>query len=137
VVQSNHAPDDEIADLSIQLQRHRANARRFRIARDYLDKHPEKSGGARIAWFGLRTSKRGSRRPRPLGPITTITSRDAGSDAHPRKFARVNVSRKLDAHGVLVSPKSESSPLTTASRGRKRRVNPWNLLRGHHCAELA
>jgi hypothetical protein len=42
--QSNHAPDDEIADLLNQTAGHQQNVRRFQIARDYLDKHPEKSG---------------------------------------------------------------------------------------------
>jgi hypothetical protein len=42
--QSNRAPDDQIRDLSTQLRGHQENAWRFRIARDYLDKHPEKSG---------------------------------------------------------------------------------------------
>lgn len=42
--ESNHAPDDEIRDLSIQLRGHQENAARFQMARNYLDKHPEKSG---------------------------------------------------------------------------------------------
>jgi hypothetical protein len=41
--ESNHAPDDEVGHLSNQLRGHQENAWRFRIARDYLDKHPEKS----------------------------------------------------------------------------------------------
>jgi hypothetical protein len=41
---SNHAPETEINALSYQAGGHYQNASRFRIARDYLDKHPEKSG---------------------------------------------------------------------------------------------
>jgi len=42
--ESNHAPDEEIRALSTQHRAHLDNASRFRIARDYLDKHPENSG---------------------------------------------------------------------------------------------
>jgi len=52
VAASNHAPEAEIADLRTQLRGHRENASRFRIARDYLDKHPERSGESadRLVW---------------------------------------------------------------------------------------
>ena len=53
--QSNHAPDDEIDDLRVQLSRYQRNAERLQIARDYLDKHPEKSGESvdRLVWDSL------------------------------------------------------------------------------------
>ena len=62
VAQSNHAPQAEILGLRYQLRVHEENASRIRRVRDFLDKHPEKSGESldrldRAAWQEVVTKE--------------------------------------------------------------------------------